>query len=123
MNWMSTSSNSKRGPSTAPVKLALVVFKKLLVVAFGEFGFVVSAAGLVAQQSAEDDGARELQHVIELAGEGEAGVGPLAAVAEVDVFVAVEQLEDLVVGLLQAFVVADDGGVLGHGVRPARARA
>ncbi len=53
--------------------------------------------------------------LLKLAGEGEAGVGPLAAVAEVDVLVAIEQLDDLFVGLLEALVVADDGGVLGHG--------
>ncbi len=36
--------------------------------------------------------------------------------AEVDVFVAVEELDDLFVGLLEALVIADDGGVLGHGL-------
>jgi hypothetical protein len=39
----------------------------------------------------------------------------LAAVAEVDVFVAFEEFDDLFVGLFEALVVADDGGVPGHG--------
>src|SRR6185437_3981348 len=51
----------------------------------------------------------------ELAGEGEAGVGPLALVAEVDVLEAIKELDDFFVGLFEALVVANDGGVLGHG--------
>ncbi len=45
---------------------------------------------------------RKLEHVLELAGEGEAGVGPLALVAEVDVAVAVEEFDDLRVGFVEA---------------------
>jgi hypothetical protein len=90
--------------------------EELFVVAVGEVGFVVGAAGFVAEARALDDDAAELQHVVELAGEGEAGVGPLALVAQVDVAVAVEELDDLGVGFVEAGVVADDGGVLGHGL-------
>ena len=63
-------------------------FEELLVVAFGEVGFVVGSARFVAEGCALDYYAGELEHVVELAGEGEAGVGPLALVGEVDVFVA-----------------------------------
>src|ERR1035437_2390242 len=91
-------------------------FQELLVVSVGEVGFVVGAAGFVAQKRAQGDGAGELQHVIELAGEGEAGVGPLAAVREVHVPVAVEQFDDLLVGLFDPLVVTDDGDVLCHGL-------
>src|SRR4051794_588167 len=72
------------------------------------------AARFVALQRALHDYPRELQHVIELAGEGETGVGPLALVAEVDVVVTLQQFDDLLVGQLQPLVVADHGGVLGH---------
>ena len=81
----------------------------------GNSGLVVGAAALVAGGCALDDDAGELQHVLELAGEGEAGVGPLALVRQVDVLVTLEQLDQLGVGFSQAGVVADDGGVLGHG--------
>ena len=90
--------------------------QELFVVAVGEVGFVVGSAGLVAEACALDDDAAELEHVVELAGEGEAGVGPLALVGEVDVAVAVEEFDDLGVGFVEALVVADDGGVLGHGL-------
>src|ERR1035441_848663 len=89
--------------------------EELLIVAVGEVGFVVGAARLIAEDRSLDHGAGELQHVIELAGKGEAGIGPLAAVREVHVFVAVEQFDDLFVGLPEALVVADHGGVPGHG--------
>ena len=111
---MSTSSNSKAGASVDEGGLGGL--EELLVVAFGEVGFVVGSAGLVAEACALDDDAAELEHVVELAGEGEAGVGPLALVGEVDVAVAVEEFDDLGVGFVEAGVVADDGGVLGHGV-------
>src|SRR3984957_10546187 len=91
-------------------------FEELFVVAVGEVGFVVGSAGLVAEACALDDDAAELEHVVELAREGEAGVGPLALVGEVDVLVALEEFDDLGVGFVEAGVVADDGGVLGHGV-------
>ncbi len=90
-------------------------FEELFVVAVGEVGLVVGSAGLVAEACALDDDAGEFEHVVELAGEGEAGVGPLALVGEVDVLVAVEEFDDLGVGFVEAGVVADDGGVLGHG--------
>src|SRR6266851_7846676 len=89
--------------------------EELLVVALGEVGLVVGSAGLVAEACALDDDATELKHIVELAGKGEAGVGPLALVREVDVAVAGEEFDDLGVGLVEAVVVADDGGVLGHG--------
>ena len=111
---MSTSSNSKAGASF--LKAGFGGFEELFVVAFGEVGFVVGSAGLVAEACALDDDAAELEHVPELAGEGEAGVGPLALVGEVDVAVAVEEFDDLGVGFVESGVVADDGGVLGHGL-------
>ena len=97
-------------------KAGLGGLQKLFVVASGKVGLVMRAARLIAQQRAQHDGSRKLQHVLQLAGEGKAGVGPLAAVAQVHVLVAVEQFDDLFVGLLEALVVADDGGVLGHGL-------
>src|ERR1700722_1324793 len=90
-------------------------FEELFVVAIGEVGFGGGAAGLVARARALDNDAAEFEHVVELAGEGEAGVGPLALVGEIDFFVAVEELDDLGVRFIQACVIADDGGVLGHG--------
>src|SRR6266851_1743991 len=90
--------------------------EELLVVALGEVGLVVGSAGLVAEACALDDDATELKHIVELAGEGEAGVGPLALVGEIDVAVAGEEFDDLGVGLVEARVVADDSGVLGHGL-------
>src|SRR6202789_4152584 len=82
-------------------------FEELLVVAVGKVGLVVGSAGLVAQTCALDNDAGQLEHVPELAGEGEAGVGPLALVGEVDVAVAVEEFDDFGVGLVQSCVVAD----------------
>ena len=97
-------------------KAGLGGLQELFVVALGKVGFVVRAARLVAQNRAQRDGPRQLQHVLQLPGKGEAGVGPLAAVAQVHALVAVEQLDDFFVGLLQPLVVAGYGGVLGHGV-------
>src|SRR6185437_6128739 len=71
-------------------------------------------ARLIAQKSAQRNRPRELQHVVELPCKGEARIRPLAAVAQVYALVAVEQLDDLLVGLLEALVIADDGSVLGH---------
>ncbi len=116
MNCVSTSSNSKCGPSTLPVKLALVVFRNSLVVALGKVRLVVRAARLVAQNRAQRDGPRKFQHVLKLPRKGKAGVGPLALVAQVHALVALEQLHDLLVGFLQVLVVADHGCVLGHGL-------
>ena len=96
-------------------KAGLGGFQKIFVVSVGEIRFVVCASGFVAKDRSLNYGAGELEHVVKLAGKGEAGIGPLAAVAEVDVFVPVEKLDDLFVCLFEAFVVADDGGVPGHG--------
>ena len=123
MNCVSTSSYSNRGPSGCAGEAGLGGLQELLVVAIGEVRLVVRAARLVAQHRALRNGARKLQHVLQLARKGKAGVGPLALVAQVHILVAVEQLDDLFVGLLQALVVADHGGVLGHGRRPVRATA
>ena len=60
-------------------------FEELVVVAVGEVGLVVGASAFVAEGGPLDDHAAEVEHVLELAGEGEAGVGPLALVAQVDV--------------------------------------
>src|SRR5579862_6115137 len=73
--------------------------QKFLVVAFGEIRLVVRAPGFIAQNRALRHHPRQLQHVIELAGEGKAGVGPLAFVAEVDLVVALQQLDDLLIRL------------------------
>ena len=54
-----------------------------------------------------DDDATELEHVVELAGEGEAGVGPLGLVGEIEVLVSVEEFDDLGVAFVEACVVAD----------------
>ena len=51
-----------------------------------------------------------------MAREGEAGVGPLAAVGQVHILIAVEQLDNLLVGLLESLVIANYRGVLGHGL-------
>src|ERR1039457_5038413 len=64
--------------------------QELLIVAVREVGLVMSATGLVAQQRSQDNTAGELQHVFQLAGKGEAGVCPLATVAEIDLLVAFE---------------------------------
>src|SRR5215469_945764 len=89
--------------------------QKLFVVAIGKIGLVVRAARFIALNCAEGNATRELKHVVELAGEGEAGIGPLALVAEVHVVEAIHELDDFLVGFLESLVVADDGGVLGHG--------
>ncbi|MCU1226923.1 MAG: hypothetical protein JWQ42_5016 [Edaphobacter sp.] len=97
------------------VEAGLGGLEELLVVALWEVGFVVGSAGLIAELCALHDDASEFEHVVELAGEGEAGVGPLALVREIDVAVASLQLNDLGVGLREPCVVTNDGGVLGHG--------
>ena len=74
------------------------------------------AARFIAQARALHNDAPELQHVVELAGKGKAGVRPLGLVRQVDVLEALQQLDDLGVRLIQARVVAEDGGVLGHGL-------
>ncbi len=90
--------------------------QELFVVALREVRLVVSSAGFVAETCSLNDNAGELEHVVELAGKGEAGVGPLALVAQVDVAITRLQLDDLGVGLFKTGVVPDDGGVLGHGL-------
>ena len=77
---------------------------------------VLCAAALVAQTHALHDDAGKFEHVVELAGEGEAGVGPLGFVGEVDVFVAVEEFNQLGVGFVEATVISDYRRVLGHSV-------
>ena len=81
MYCVSTSSNSKRGPSACAGEAGLGGLQEFLVVALREVGLVVRAARFVAEECALDDDARELEHVVELTGEGEAGVGPLALVS------------------------------------------
>src|SRR5215467_4090214 len=73
-------------------------FEERFVITVGEFRLVVGSARLVAEAGALNNDAGQLKHVPELASEGEAGVGPLALVGEVDVAVAVEEFDELGVG-------------------------
>ena len=95
-------------------EICLRRLQEILVVAVGEVRLVVRAARFVSHARALRDHARQLQHVVKLAGEDHAGVRPLRAVAQVHLAEAFEQLHQLRVGLLQVLVVADDGAILGH---------
>lgn len=90
--------------------------QELLVIALREIRLIVRPTALVAQLRSLHDDAGQLQHVPELPGKGKAGVGPLALVRKVYIAIAVQQLHNLLVGFGQARVVANDGGVLGHGL-------
>ena len=83
MNCVSTSSYSKRGPYRVAGKAGLGGLQKLFVVALREVGLVVRAARLIAQDRSLHNHPRKLQHVLQLPRKGKAGVGPLAAIAEV----------------------------------------
>ncbi|CDN41770.1 hypothetical protein BN871_AL_00170 [Paenibacillus sp. P22] len=88
--------------------------QELLVVPFRELRLVVRAAALVAEQRALGHRLGQLQHVPQLAGEGDAGVVPAGRIVDVDVGVALLELLDLLDRLLQTVVVADDGHVVRH---------
>src|SRR5579871_1615808 len=63
----------------------------VLVVAVGEVGFVMGAAGLVAHTRTLRDHAGQLQHVVKLPRENYCRVRPLRAIAQVDLAIALEE--------------------------------
>src|SRR5450631_122197 len=89
-------------------------FHPILVVALREIGFVVRTAGLVAHGRSLRDYPRQLQHVVQLARESDGRIGPLRAIAEVDLLEAIQQVHYFAVRRLTFLAVADDGAVLGH---------
>src|SRR6516162_6580975 len=95
-------------------KICLGRFQPILVIPLRKIRFIVRAARLVPQGRPLGDHPRKLQHVIKLTGEYHGGVGPLGAVAEIDLPEPLEHLAQFTVGLLQALVVANHGAVLGH---------
>src|SRR6266536_5178722 len=72
-------------------EIGLGCLQEVLVVALGEVGLIVRAAGLVAQLRTLGDDPRQLQHVIKLAREDERRVRPHGAVAQVHVAEAFEE--------------------------------
>ena len=90
--------------------------QKTLVVALWKLRLVVRAARLVAGQRALHDGARQVQHVLELPRERDKLVGPVRAVRDADMLDALHQFLNLRIGRAQAVVVANDGDVLRHRV-------
>src|ERR1035438_7156756 len=71
-------------------KACLGGLQELLVVAFGEVRLIVGSARLIAQPRALHNNAPELQHVVEMAGKGKAGVRPLGLVRQDDVLEALQ---------------------------------
>src|SRR5687767_15867904 len=74
----------------------------------------MSAARLVAIQSAERDDSRELKHVCEMTSVRQRHRSPQDRIVNRDSFVAIHQLEEFGVSRLKLLVVTDNGDVVSH---------
>src|SRR5688572_32922455 len=74
----------------------------------------MSAARLVAIQSAERDDSRELKHVCEMTSVRQRHRSPQVRIVNRDSFVAIHQLEEFGVSRLKLLVVTDNGDVVSY---------